>query len=265
MPLRNLPYIGGKYHLVKEILKLIPPHKTYVEVFGGMGYVLLNKPKSKVEVYNDIDDYFVDYFKVLRDKEKRERLKELISLTPFARKVFDEAVEKLRKKDFKDIVDKVYNWIIVIEMNYIRTANIEKGKPSFKISIKKNMAIPFHNRVFFFDIIGERIKDVVLECKDFRYILKRYCKTEMVFAYLDPPYLSTSTAKSFTYTMTEKDHEDMLKMVNSLPAKFLISGYNNELYDKYLKNWNKKEIEMVNFQSPKRSKKVEVLWWNYKI
>jgi DNA adenine methylase len=240
-----------------------------VEVFGGMGYILLNKPKSEVEVYNDIDDYFVDYFKVLRDEEKRERLKELISLTPFARKVFDEAKEKLKNKDFKDIVDKVYNWTIVIEMSHQHTA---KQNATFRVAMAgetgnvKKVSREFHNRIFLFDKIAERVKDVVFECKDFRYILEHYCDRDYVFAYLDPPYYpDVAETKDFVYSMTPKDHEDMLKMVNSLPAKFLISGYNNDLYDEYLKNWNKKEIEMVSFQSSKRSKKIEVLWWNYNL
>jgi integrase len=29
------PLIGGKFNLLKTLLPLVPPHRTYVEVFGG--------------------------------------------------------------------------------------------------------------------------------------------------------------------------------------------------------------------------------------
>lgn len=50
-----LKYPGGKRWLAKRIIERLPEHDCYVEPFGGMGAVLLAKPKSKVEVWNDID------------------------------------------------------------------------------------------------------------------------------------------------------------------------------------------------------------------
>lgn len=65
-------YFGGKGNLVKKLLKFIPRHYTYVEVFGGGASLLFAKEPSKVEVYNDIDGEVVNLFRVLRDKEKFE-------------------------------------------------------------------------------------------------------------------------------------------------------------------------------------------------
>ena len=58
-----LPWIGGKYYMVKDLLPLIPPHKTYVEPCGGMASLLLAKDPSPVEVYNDIDSGLVNFFR----------------------------------------------------------------------------------------------------------------------------------------------------------------------------------------------------------
>jgi len=55
-----IPYMGGKQGLVPRLLTMIPPHEMYVEVFGGGGALLLNKPPSTVEVYNDIDGELVN-------------------------------------------------------------------------------------------------------------------------------------------------------------------------------------------------------------
>jgi len=43
-------YYGGKFYLLPYLLKVIPKHICYVEVFGGGGYLLLNKKRSRVEV-----------------------------------------------------------------------------------------------------------------------------------------------------------------------------------------------------------------------
>jgi len=37
------PYMGGKYYMINTLLKVIPSHRIYVEVFGGSAKLLLNK------------------------------------------------------------------------------------------------------------------------------------------------------------------------------------------------------------------------------
>lgn len=36
-------WLGGKSQLARAIVELMPAHKTYVEVFGGAGWVLFKK------------------------------------------------------------------------------------------------------------------------------------------------------------------------------------------------------------------------------
>jgi len=62
--------------MVKKLLPLIPKHHTYVEVFGGAANLLLAKDPSPVEVYNDIDSGLVNFFRVLRDKNKFQKFYE---------------------------------------------------------------------------------------------------------------------------------------------------------------------------------------------
>lgn len=58
-------WFGSKSKFVNKIVDSFPEHNTFVDVFGGSGVVLLNKPQSKIEVYNDIDSRLVNLFKVL--------------------------------------------------------------------------------------------------------------------------------------------------------------------------------------------------------
>lgn len=55
-------WLGGKGLIVAKLLPLIPPHRIYVEPFGGGANLLLAKEPSLVEVYNDLDSGLVNFF-----------------------------------------------------------------------------------------------------------------------------------------------------------------------------------------------------------
>ncbi len=99
-----LRWHGGKWRMAPWIIVHLPPHRVYVEPFGGAASVLLRKPRSYAEVYNDLDSDVVNFFQVLRRPGGALRLRELLDLTPFAREEFQgayidsaEPLEKARR------------------------------------------------------------------------------------------------------------------------------------------------------------------------
>src|ERR1041385_2064512 len=83
-------WYGGKFTHLDWLLPLLPDAHHYCEPFAGSAAILINREPSPVETYNDIDGELVNFFRVLRDR--RERLIEAISLTPFAREEFYKAL-----------------------------------------------------------------------------------------------------------------------------------------------------------------------------
>ena len=80
--------------------------------------------------------------------------------------------------------------------------------------------------------------------------------------YIDPPYLlGVRTGKQYMHEMTDSAHEEMLKKLLSSRAKIMISGYESEMYNDYLKDWNKYTFNSCAEHGKPRK---EVVWINYR-
>lgn len=77
-----LRYHGGKWRLAPWIIRHLPPHRVYVEPFGGAASVLLRKPRAYSEVYNDQWGRVVDVFSVLRNPEQAAELRHCVANAP---------------------------------------------------------------------------------------------------------------------------------------------------------------------------------------
>ena len=105
-------WYGGKYSHLDWLLPLLPPTQHFCDVFGGSAAVIINRPPSPVETYNDIHSEVVNFFRVLRDQ--KEPLIEAIGLTPFSREELalasqrqTEGITELeRARRFSSVLDK---------------------------------------------------------------------------------------------------------------------------------------------------------------
>jgi len=109
-------YYGGKSHMLKEIISLFPPHKTYVEPFGGGAHVLISKQPSELEIYNDIDENLVNLFMVLKDPDKFYKLYKLLLLTPYSKEEFEYSKETLNST--QNDIENAYKYFIMSRMSF---------------------------------------------------------------------------------------------------------------------------------------------------
>jgi len=264
-------YVGGKFYLVKYILPYVPLHKIYVEVFGGGAQLLFAKPPSPVEVYNDVDERLVTFFRVLRDKEKFEELYRRLYLTPFSRQEFYYCRDNIDKEE--DEIEKARMFFVITEQSF--AGNLKTWGYSIE-SLVGGMAQGLHawlSKIESLPEVVERLKRVQIENYDFRKIFEIY-DTEDTFFYCDPPYIQRNKEKYYRHLMSLEDHQDLVKCLLDLKGKAILSGFDHEVYKPLEENgWKKIEVNVVNFamyiskrklkkenESFAKANRVEYLW-----
>ena len=259
-----MKYPGSKAQMLQYIYELIPPHKCWVDVFGGSAVVTLNKKPSKVEIYNDIDDTLVNLMRILADENKFNEFEKRIKYLPYAFTEFNKYKEKYKNNDYTDDVDKaITRW-------YLGNTSLKGIPRAFQRNNNTNVALTYANKKNSLIYIHNRLKTIVIENIDYEKLINKYDSNQTVF-YCDPPYMPETRYENKTYKndMTNKNHIQFLETMTKIQGKAIISGYNSELYNNYLSNWNKREIEVNASMSMKKlpdrntTKAIECLWYNY--
>lgn len=107
--------------------------------------------------------------------------------------------------------------------------------------------------------VTNRLKKVQIESQPAVKLINRYNRSD-VLIYADPPYLlSTRSKRMYRYEMNDNDHLELLKVLNEHSGPVLLSGYNNDLYNTYLKDWKRVTKDV---KAERGRDREEVLWLN---
>jgi len=216
-----IKWVGGKSRLRKYIIAMIPEdHTCYVEPFGGAAWVLLGKPPSKVEVYNDLHDELVNLFRVI--KEKPDKFIASFDLTLVARSEY-ERLAKLDPNKLSDI-ERAHRFYYLVmagwggESEYFRfqTSISDGGHGNRLIGAIKSL----RKRI---EPVYQRLKTVIIENMDWKDIISKYDSAETVF-YLDPPYPENKVNYGFNMRSLE-EHIELWKRLGALSGRWILSTY----------------------------------------
>ena len=255
-------YFGGKVRMMNEIKSHFPKDVNdlvFIEGFGGSASAILSKEINGVELYNDLDENVYSLFKVISDETLIHELKAKLDLTPYSRKLRAEFINDLKCE--QTLIERAYKFLYVNRSSF-------NGNGGFTsdLNVRRGMSkavADYLSIIEYLPQIHQRFSRVIVENLDIMDLLNKYC-SDNIFYYLDPPYVhSVRKSKSktrYNCEMSDEDHKNMIELVMSHKAKFLISGYDNELYDKLEDGgWHKHS-----FKSP-HSDSIETLWWNYEL
>lgn len=195
--------------MIPELLEIMPPHKRYVEVFGGSAELLLCKPRSRQEVYNDINGYLVNLFIQVRDN--LERVVERLNWLPFSRDLYENW-----SHDYQYGVapsDPVEN---AARFYYVLCSQFA-GKMYGGWAVGKTAWT--QRRVEKLGVISERLQGVAVECNDFEKILRTWDKPDAFF-FLDPPYLGMT---GYRQGFGLKQHKRLRLSLEEVQGKWLLT------------------------------------------
>jgi DNA adenine methylase len=263
-----IAWYGGKAYYAEWLIERFPDHRVYVEPFGGAANVLLRKPRSEVEVYNDVDDRVVNLFRVVRDPEQFERLRLLLDLTPYARAEFADLLE-LPPTD--DPVEKARRFFAICRQarGGLGMSKLSRNAWATSKRTRRDMAEPVSKYLSAIEGLADvaaRFRTVLIESKPAIDLIHQY-DGEDTFFYLDPPYMPETRhgnkAATYAHEMTPEDHAALLDVLLAIKGKAMLSGYAATLYDDKLKDWRREELKTKAHMSNSGEERIEVIWFNY--
>jgi len=253
-------YIGGKHYIVNYILEMIPKHKIYVEVFLGSGKVFFNKAKSKIDVINDYDKAIANLFYCVAF-----HFEEFYNKVKFIH--YSRTLHKIFYSHYKNAEIVIPDVDMAVKTYCAMNMSFAGKISSFGYELQNNSAQAYRNKINKLYLINERLSNTYIENLDFEEVIEKY-DTEETFFYVDPPYYN---CEHYYNHFTNKDHERLLAKLKTAKGKWLLSGYANEFYDNFLREYNRKEVAVMkpsygvveNSKMKVRPKATEILWYNY--
>jgi DNA adenine methylase len=262
-------YHGGKWRLAPWVISHFPAHRVYVEPFGGAGSVLLQKPRTYAEVYNDRWGEIVSIFGVLRDPELAAELKRRLELTPFARDEF----AKIDEASFQAEADPVERARLLIYRSFSgfgSNAHALTRKTGFRGTSNRSGTTPAHDWANYpacIDAFVDRLRGVVIENRDAAVVMAQHDGPDALH-YVDPPYVHSTRSMSnpydleyggYAFEMTDAEHEVLAESLRGLEGMVVLSGYRSALYDEIFHDWRRVDCRAMADGARERS---ESLWLN---
>lgn len=260
-----LRWLGGKWLLAPWIISHLPPHRIYVEPFGGAGSVLIRKPRAYAEIWNDLDGSVVNLFRVLRTPDQAARLIELLRLTPFARAEFEAAYEPI-----DDPVEAARRLVIISFMGFgSNAANLRST--GFRASSNRSGTAPAHDWANYPDALAaivERLAGVVIENRDATAVMAQHDGPDTLH-YVDPPYVWATRNRGggghhpkwrgYAIELADEQHRELLTFLGELRGMVALSSYAHPIYDGLLRGWRR--VDCAAYADGARPR-TECLWLN---
>ncbi len=224
------PYPGAKSRSIQHILPHLPARGFYGEPFGGSGAVLLSRNASDLEVFNDKFAGVTCFYRVIRSPLTLNKLLDRLQLCLHSREEFMWCRDTWKNCD--DEVERAARWYYMV-MTSFASQGRHFGR-CVKSAVKAQIGAKLKNNLKMFQDVHRRLLHVQIENQDWRQCLKDYDQHDAVW-YIDPPYYQYAKGM-YECELTKEDHRELLERIFDLKGFVALSGYENEIYDKY--HWN---------------------------
>lgn len=243
--------LGNKAKIAGKIAEHFPPHKIYIEPFFGAGGMFFNKPKAKYNILNDIDSDVFNFFMVVMNQ--KDELIDMVKKMPIHEDLLKYWIKNNENEPVKKALRFIFlsNYVLYGKLNLLKLGALNTSEMILK-NIEKT-----HEMLF-----GCQFTNV-----DFRVMLNKisfHRANEMneTFIYCDPPYLGTTN--NYSDGFTEKDFDDLLKIMVESGCKFAISEFDNPIVIQKAKDCGL-HIQVIGERRNIKNRRTEILITNYNL
>lgn len=226
---------GGKSRLLRYILPLIPTHTCYCEPFGGGAAVLLSKPRSKTEVYNDLDEELVNLFR--QAKEHPDELGREFEFAINSRQEF----HRLRKQTDLTEIQRAARFL------FINTLSFSGDGHSFGVQKASGggAASSLSAKLAALKQVHARLEGVIIEHLPYERVFANY-DGPSTFFFLDPPYTKSSLKMAYR-AFREEEMRLLRDRLGRLKGKFLLTVDDSESNRLTFADWSQQAVEHANY------------------
>lgn len=278
------PYFGGG-----GILLARDPDRNWM---GTVHEKLAAALQGCSEVANDIHGDLINFWRVLQNEEDFESFRRRIELTPFSEAEFEDALEysgnehsgnehsgnehsgnensgneKLASVNLR--VERAVRFFILARQSRqglmkdfaTLSRNRTRSRMNEQVSAWLNVIDGLPD-------VHRRLRNVVILNQKACDVIRKQDGPHTLF-YCDPPYVheTRSTTGEYTFEMTEAQHAELLEILAGIDGKFMLSGYQCDLYRKWeqQQGWKRHEFLIDNKAAAGKVKetRTECLWCNF--
>jgi len=231
---RIAPWFGAKGIMAPIIVQELGPHRGYAELFCGSAAVLLNKPRSSMEVLNDLHGDLINLARVLASGLWRD-LCERCDRTLMAHELHTEAQAIVAHAGvvapsiagvMPEHVDRAY-WYLVYSWqgrNGIAGTAKNHGHLARRYTIGGGHGpTRWRGVVHSMPFWHERLASVTIDRLDAFEMLERLDDDGCWAYYLDPPYLEKGA--KYTHDFTPAQHADLAALVSRFRKARVVVSY----------------------------------------
>lgn len=265
-----LKYHGSKFSWRSKIIPLLPDYTHFSSVFLGNAGLEFSLPYVGVsETWNDYSNNLSNLYLVLQNKGMFAEFSRLVGLTLFSETEFWTAKQVVDSpfEYFGPSVNLAWRYYIMNRLSYAgRGTNFATPTSRLRRDMNENVSA-YLSAVAYLPEFHKRLQFPDIRCMHFRDFIPQFDRLDGLL-YCDPPYMfSTRKSGGYEIEMTDEEHEELLKLLSKIKGKFMLHGFDSELYQRFEKEFGWKRHEFILSKSSSSSKikpkMKEIIWMNY--
>lgn len=230
-------YMGAKYWLAPILVAMMVYRDAYryVDLFGGVGNLIVQKPSHRIEVYNDLDSDLCCLFRQISTEKGRTEVVRHIFNLPYDKETHDKVQETIRQGLLHS---KMSETEYAANVWYVLLSSMNGDKHGRFRGINDRMdEVRFRNKIFRKLGILERFEGVQVTNRNALDVMREDIENkelaDRTMYFLDSPYFENHAG--YTHNMAFSDeHIKYCELVGKLGGYKMVCGYDNPVYQKIL-------------------------------